>query len=307
MKTIQCPSCGAAATNFKNCEFCGSLFVRSNSVGYNPENIQNIFYFQSIANALELNLKYQENAELIDDEDITTTSIYLNKYDFLNNNEQILQCPDSLFIAYCFNYTPKRPSIAVDFAPELFSQDEYDRLKRIDEIKLFSTYKAINGENGYVMDFGNDSIGAAKIISKILIEVKGIGQGTPLFCITEPGYNRDAFLIWLNSLEDQEVKSFISKRVKNAGFFSNPAANKGSCFIATATMGSYDHPEVMELRKFRDNWILEKKWGEGFVKWYYNYGSIAAKSIEKSFVLKRICYLLIVKPLVYLSRIVNSK
>jgi hypothetical protein len=80
---------------------------------------------------------------------------------------------------------------------------------------------------------------------------------------------------------------------------------KGKCFIATATLGSYEHPEVMELRNFRDNWILEKKWGEGFVAWYYHYGSIAAKSIEKSFVLKKICYLLIVKPLVYLSRIIN--
>jgi hypothetical protein len=79
------------------------------------------------------------------------------------------------------------------------------------------------------------------------------------------------------------------------------------CFIATATMGSYDHPEVVELRNFRDNWILEKKWGESFVNWYYHYGSIAAKSIEKSFVLKKICYLLIVKPLYILSKLINTK
>ncbi len=100
-----------------------------------------------------------------------------------------------------------------------------------------------------------------------------------------------------------EFESIIKK------FDSNYEApkQKGNCFIATATMGSYDHPEVMELRNFRDNWILEKKWGEGFVAWYYHYGSIAAKSIEKSFVLKKICYLLIVKPLVYLSRIVKFK
>jgi hypothetical protein len=77
---------------------------------------------------------------------------------------------------------------------------------------------------------------------------------------------------------------------------------KGACFIATATMGSYDHPEVMLLRNFRDNWILEKSWGEAFVKFYYHYGAIAAKSIEKSFILKKICYLLIVKPVVFLSR-----
>jgi len=85
------------------------------------------------------------------------------------------------------------------------------------------------------------------------------------------------------------------------------AQKKGNCFIATATMGSYDHPQVMELRNFRDEWILQKKWGEKFVKWYYHYGAIAAKFIEKSFVLKKLSYLLIVKPFVYLSRIVNSK
>ena len=28
MKTTKCPSCGASATNFQNCDFCGSLFVR---------------------------------------------------------------------------------------------------------------------------------------------------------------------------------------------------------------------------------------------------------------------------------------
>ena len=77
------------------------------------------------------------------------------------------------------------------------------------------------------------------------------------------------------------------------------------CFIATATMGSYDHPMVMELRNFRDNWILKKIWGESFVKWYYHYGAKTAKVIEKSFILKKISYLLIVKPLVYLSRIVK--
>jgi hypothetical protein len=85
----------------------------------------------------------------------------------------------------------------------------------------------------------------------------------------------------------------------------NPSYSKSGCFIATATMSSYDHPKVMELRYFRDNWLLQKSWGEGFVKWYYHYGAIAAKVIEKSFVLKKICYMFIVKPLVYLSRIVK--
>ena len=82
--------------------------------------------------------------------------------------------------------------------------------------------------------------------------------------------------------------------------------NKSGCFIATASMGSYEHPAVMELRYFRDNWILQKSWGEGFVKWYYHYGAIAAKIIEKSSILKKIIYLFIVKPLICLSRIVKK-
>lgn len=81
--------------------------------------------------------------------------------------------------------------------------------------------------------------------------------------------------------------------------------DKGNCFIATATMGSYDHPEVMELRNFRDNWILEKSWGKRFVKWYYYYGQIASNVIEKSILLKKISYIIIVKPLVIISRLVK--
>lgn len=101
--------------------------------------------------------------------------------------------------------------------------------------------------------------------------------------------------------ERQQKEAF--KMAYNA---TNRKSNSGNCFIATATMGSYDHPFVMELRHFRDEWILTKKWGESFVDWYYHYGAIAAKYIEKSFVLKKLSYLLIVKPLVYLSRVLKK-
>ena len=85
------------------------------------------------------------------------------------------------------------------------------------------------------------------------------------------------------------------------------SSDNGQCFIATAALGSYDHSQVIELRHFRDQWILTKNWGAGFVKWYYHYGAIAAKIIEKSFTLRKLSYVLIVKPLVILSRIVKNK
>jgi hypothetical protein len=104
-----------------------------------------------------------------------------------------------------------------------------------------------------------------------------------------------------------EDRKWIKSKEDNKVITNNNSNKKEGCFVATAAMGSYNHPEVIELRIFRDNWILEKKWGKGFVTWYYHYGSIAAKFIEKSLVLKKICYLLIVKPLVYLTRIVKFK
>ena len=50
---------------------------------------------------------------------------------------------------------------------------------------------------------------------------------------------------------------------------TNPKSSSG-CFIATATMGSYNHPIVIELRSLRDNWLLNKTWGQEFTNWYYN-------------------------------------
>jgi hypothetical protein len=97
-------------------------------------------------------------------------------------------------------------------------------------------------------------------------------------------------------------------QIKQPSFFQLLGREMGGdCFIATATMGSYDHPVVVELRLFRDNWILQKSWGYGFVRWYYHYGAMVAKFIEKSFFLKKISYLLIVKPLYIISKRINRK
>ena len=100
---------------------------------------------------------------------------------------------------------------------------------------------------------------------------------------------------------NQKLKSLVSSSSSSSG------ASSDGCFIATAALGSYDHSEVIELRHFRDQWILTKNWGAEFVKWYYHYGAIAAKGIEKSFTLRKLSYLFIVKPLVFLSRLVKNK
>jgi hypothetical protein len=98
----------------------------------------------------------------------------------------------------------------------------------------------------------------------------------------------------------------IKMKKINPNYEAPALGKKAGCFIATAAMGSYDHPLVLELRLFRDNWILQQKWGKSFVNWYYTYGAIAAKFIDKSIVLKKISYILIVKPLYYISKLVKK-
>jgi hypothetical protein len=86
----------------------------------------------------------------------------------------------------------------------------------------------------------------------------------------------------------------VEETIKSNSEYSK---KKSGCFIATVAMGSYDHPVVMDLRLFRDSWLLKRKWGIAFTEWYYTHGPKAAKIIEKSFVLKKLAYLFIVKPL----------
>ena len=53
------------------------------------------------------------------------------------------------------------------------------------------------------------------------------------------------------------------------------------CFIATAVYSSYDAPEVLELRRFRDNVLLESTIGTKLVKIYYAVSPTLAERLKK--------------------------
>ena len=44
-----------------------------------------------------------------------------------------------------------------------------------------------------------------------------------------------------------------------------------NCYIATMAYGDYDHPQVIELRRFRDNFLSKTIAGRRFIKLYYRY------------------------------------
>ena len=43
----------------------------------------------------------------------------------------------------------------------------------------------------------------------------------------------------------------------------------GPCYVATMAYGHFSHPQVIELRKFRDNTLSTTAFGRGFIKSYY--------------------------------------
>ena len=72
---------------------------------------------------------------------------------------------------------------------------------------------------------------------------------------------------------------------------------KSGCFVATATMGHYDHPTVLELRRFRDGYLRNSALGRAFIKTYYKVGPYPAAVIRKSAFLRKVSLSFIIEPL----------
>lgn len=58
--------------------------------------------------------------------------------------------------------------------------------------------------------------------------------------------------------------------------------DREGCFVVTACYGNYDHPTVIEFRRFRDGHLLKSPTGKYLVKTYYKVSPPIASLIEKS-------------------------
>ena len=96
-------------------------------------------------------------------------------------------------------------------------------------------------------------------------------------------------------------KQFINNHVTeikktNPSYEYKEVKSASGCFVATATMGTENHPIVAMSREFRDSWLLERKYGRIFIKFYYKNGPYLAMIINKYPYLKRISYQVIIRP-----------
>ena len=64
------------------------------------------------------------------------------------------------------------------------------------------------------------------------------------------------------------------------GRHTQQSSSSGGCYIATMVYGDYDHPKVMILRNFRDNFLDHYKLGKSFIKFYYRYSPGWVRMLE---------------------------
>ena len=85
----------------------------------------------------------------------------------------------------------------------------------------------------------------------------------------------------------------INKKIINP----NGSSDKSGCFIATATMKDYNHPIVIDLRNFRDMFLLKNIFGRIFIRIYYYFGPFFAGLISKFEPLRLLSFNFLIKPL----------
>ena len=84
-----------------------------------------------------------------------------------------------------------------------------------------------------------------------------------------------------SAVQPQSDQSNTYERNRRSERTSVPQQKEG-CYIATAVYGSYDAPEVMVLRRFRDETLRKSALGRWFIRVYYRLSPAVAKKLRKA-------------------------
>ena len=82
-------------------------------------------------------------------------------------------------------------------------------------------------------------------------------------------------------------QTLVSDIKTGAGNMHIESKSGATCFVATATYGGADHPNVRFLRQFRDDCLAHTPAGRSFIDWYWRTGPKLARWVNRSTALKR--------------------
>jgi hypothetical protein len=108
-------------------------------------------------------------------------------------------------------------------------------------------------------------------------------------------------LAWMEGKLPGQILTDVNRIASELGI---EITNK-ACFIATAALGDQGHPDIAVLRQFRDQ-SLTTPVGKRIVSTYYRVSPPLARFISQSSCLRWATKKIIVRPLVFLARIVSG-
>ena len=84
------------------------------------------------------------------------------------------------------------------------------------------------------------------------------------------------------------TRQVVDSTIKTgAGEMRITSKSGATCFVATATYGDVDHPNVRFLRAWRDGYLAHRPTGRTFIDWYWRTGPKLAVWVTRYPVLKR--------------------
>lgn len=101
--------------------------------------------------------------------------------------------------------------------------------------------------------------------------------------------DRNKLAYYLVLIESNTIKRELCKKstliindeyFKKIEDFKQSLTPKKGCYIATMAYGNYNHPQVIELREFRDDFLSKTVFGKVLIKLYYKYSPSLVEKLK---------------------------
>lgn len=92
----------------------------------------------------------------------------------------------------------------------------------------------------------------------------------------KPRYNENLKALQNKKIQIEQTLNPSSSRTTSSTSRTSSGSSSG-CYIATMAYGSYEHPQVLQLRKFRDETLSSSAFGRRFISTYYK---VSPKLVE---------------------------
>ena len=217
-KTLVCPNCGANITNYRNCEYCGSLLVRFVDKGIDLQKtsyLDNTEVFDSLLNSLKLCLQMNEQSS-----EIIALDIYKSPARPIGSVQINAPCvfADGTPIP---NSASNSLSIILEFdlQEKKYSKVKLGMFKKLDCSPLFVEKVSYISYLGFkrqiiefYIDFGYDAEGAARLLSDIIKKVYWIKSESDFNCFVNVGSD--------NIKRSRRLNANKNGRIKSVAYFS---------------------------------------------------------------------------------------